>query len=178
MIGVITATNRINSITKIFSDFYYNKLKENTLDVLQFDLKNLPLDILNHDMYSSKGMSEELKGIQDKYIYPVDKFVFIVPEYNGTFPGIFKLFIDAISVRENARNFKGKKVALVGISDGRAGNLRGMDHISTFMNYLGANIMPNRLPISQINNLVKDNQIIDNLTIKTIENHIIEIINF
>jgi NAD(P)H-dependent FMN reductase len=48
-------------------------------------------------------------------------------------PGSLKLFIDACSVREYKQNFKGKKAALVGIASGRAGNLRGMDHLTGVM---------------------------------------------
>lgn len=178
MIGVITATNRPNSISQIFSDTYYNKLISKNIDVLQFNLTSLPYDMFHPEMYSGHGMSDSLKEIQEKYIFPVQKFVIVVPEYNGTFPGVFKLFIDSISVRENKRNFFGKKIILVGVSDGRAGNLRGLDQIANFMNYLGANIMPNRLPFSKINNLINNNQIVDLETLHTIDNHINEIINY
>ena len=38
-----------------------------------------------------------------------DKFIFVIPEYNGSFPGVLKVFIDACSFPES---FYEKKAAL------------------------------------------------------------------
>jgi len=46
------------------------------------------------------------------------------------------------------------------------------------MNYLGAVVMPNRLPVSKVDTLVESNQIIDQETLDTIETHIEEFISF
>ena len=178
MICIICGTNRRDAATEVFAQHYYNKMKTQAGEVLYLSLAEVPVATFNHDMYREAGMPEELKELQDKYIYPASKFLFVLPEYNGTFPGVFKLFIDAISVRSNSKNFKGKKVALAGISDGRAGNLRGMDQVSDFMNYLGAVIMPNRLPFSQVGKLIEDKTITDPNTLHLIENHIVELLNF
>ena len=178
MICIICGTNRKNSATQVFAKHYFDVMKTKSVEVQFFSLDELPLDTFNHEMYTASGMSAELKVIQEKFIYPATKFVLVLPEYNGTYPGVLKLFIDAISVRENARNFKGKKVALVGVSDGRAGNLRGMDQVSDFMNYLGAVIMPNRLPFSQVGKLMQGRELVDADSIQLIEKHITEIINF
>ena len=71
-------------------------------------------------------------------------------QYNSSYSGIIKLFIDAVSVRKYSETFKGKKIALMGVPSGRAGNLRGMDHLTTALNYLGMIVFPNRLPLPQI----------------------------
>jgi NAD(P)H-dependent FMN reductase len=95
-----------------------------------------------------------------------------VPEYNGSFPGSVKLFIDACTVREYSRNFKDKKAALVGIASGRAGNLRGMDHLTGVLNYLGMTVMPDKLPISSIFKLKNGNgEVTDEDTLKIMEAH-------
>ena len=60
------------------------------------------------------------------------------------------MFFDALSVRKYGESFKGKKVALIGVSAGRAGNLRGMEHLTGFLNYLGMIVYPDKLPISNI----------------------------
>jgi chromate reductase len=100
--------------------------------------------------YLADPKPDEFTEIMDKYMRPVDKFIAVVPEYQSTFPGVFKLFLDAIRQTELA----GKKVALVGVSTGRAGNLRGLDHLTAAFHYLNVHVFPNKLPISGIQNLV------------------------
>jgi chromate reductase, NAD(P)H dehydrogenase (quinone) len=105
--------------------------------------------------------------------------VYIVPEYNGGFPGVLKLFLDACSVREYKKTFKGKKAALVGIATGRAGNLRGLEHLTGILNHVGTVVLPNRLPISSIEKLMDDDGIIrDPATLKVIEKQMDEFLLF
>jgi NAD(P)H-dependent FMN reductase len=104
---------------------------------------------------------------------PANKFIFVIPEYNGGFPGIVKLFIDACSIRAYKPTFKNKKAALVGVATGRAGNLRGLDHMTGVLNHVGTIVMPKQLPISSIENLVNGNgEITDPNTIKVIEEYV------
>jgi NAD(P)H-dependent FMN reductase len=89
------------------------------------------------------------------------------------------MFLDACSVREYSKTFEGKKVALVGLASGKAGNLRGMDHLTGVMNYLGCIIMPNKLPISQLENLIDENgEIVDKETLSSIKKHVKDFIAF
>jgi len=111
-------------------------------------------DWFHPQMYKKAGQSASVAALQDAYVLPSKKMVFVVPEYNGSFPGVIKLFLDACSVRAYDRSFKGKKAALLGISTGRAGNLRGMDHLADILNFLGMVTLPNKLPVSSIHNLV------------------------
>jgi len=78
--------------------------------------------------------------------------VFIVPEYNGSFPGMLKLFIDAMP----QRLWKGRTAGLVGISAGRSGNLRGLDHLTGVLNYLDVLVLPNRINIDRVNQWMPD----------------------
>ena len=59
-----------------------------------------------------------------------------------------------ISVNDYAENFRDKRVALVGVSSGRAGNLRGVDHLSDVIAHMGGWVLPNRLPISGVHDLL------------------------
>ena len=61
---------------------------------------------------------------------------------------------------------------MLGVAAGRAGNLRGMDHLTGVMNYLGSIVMPDKLPISSINSLIdSDMQLIDEDTKVVLEAH-------
>lgn len=171
MITVISGTNRKNSECLRFAQLYYDMLKANSDEKVKLlALENIPHDWFHEEMYTTQSAS--LTKLQDEYILPADKFVFFIPEYNGGFPGTVKLFIDACSIRAYNRNFKGKKAALLGVASGRAGNLRGMDHLAGVLNYLGTITMPNKLPISQIKQL-KDEEgaITDQNTLEAMEAH-------
>ena len=151
MITVISGTNRKNSKTKHVADHIFHLIKKESKEETQLlNLEDLPEDFVHNSMYSEKDQNKSLRKLQDKYFTPADRLVFVVPEYNGSYPGIFKLFIDAISVRNYKANFMGKKVLLIGVASGRAGNLRGLDHLTTSLNYLKMNIFPNRFPIANI----------------------------
>ncbi|NND31730.1 MAG: NADPH-dependent oxidoreductase [Saprospiraceae bacterium] len=130
-------------------------------------------------MYTRKGQSEKISAIQEQYMIPSHKFWFIFPEYNGGVPGILKLFIDAISVRDIKSTFHGKKACLTGISTGRAGNLRGMDHLTNILNYLQVIVLPNRLPISSIMNLKDaEGQLSDTATWTILKNQANQFLSF
>ncbi len=180
MITVISGTNRKDSECLQFSRHYVDMLQRVTdEEVRLLALEDIPHDWFHPEMYHSAGQSTSLVEVQDAYILPAGKMVFILPEYNGSFPGALKLFIDACSVRSYAENFKGKKVAMVGIASGRAGNLRGMEHLTGIMHYLGAIVMPDKLPISRIEEVTdREGQITDEATRITLERHAAEFAAF
>jgi NAD(P)H-dependent FMN reductase len=82
----------------------------------------------------------------------VNKFVFVVPEYNGSFPGILKTFLDSMHPRE----WNNKDVCLVGVADGRAGNIRGLEHLTGILQYLKMHVYHDKLPISIVNKIMDD----------------------
>ena len=178
MITIISGTNRKQSECLQFAKLYYDFLtqkSEETIKILA--LEQIPHDWFHPDMYDFQ--SESLQEIQDEYMLPADKFIYITPEYNGSFPGVLKLFIDACSVREYSRTFKGKKAALVGVATGRAGNLRGMDHLTGVLHHVGTHVLPNKLPISRIRHLKNGaGEVIDKGTLKAIEKHVEEFLEF
>ena len=110
---------------------------------------------------------------------PANKFVFVIPEYNGSFPGVLKLFLDACSIREYKATFSGKKAVLVGIASGRAGNLRGMDHLCDILHHVGTIVHPNKLPISNIEALIDSKgKITDSACKKALKKHMEDLLDF
>ncbi len=180
MITVISGTNRKNSGCLLFAKHYYTRLAAlGGEEVKLLALENIAHDWFHPEMYKKGFQSESLVALQDEYIVPASKFVFVISEYNGGVPGALKLFIDACSVRSYSESFNNKKAALTGVASGRAGNLRGMDHFSAVLNHLGITVMPNKLPISKINELTDTKgQLKDVDTIKTIDNQILEFLLF
>lgn len=155
MITIISGTNRCESETERISETIYKILSKRVGSEVQLlKLCELPVDFIHPEMYAKGGQSADIAKIQDQYLRRADKFWFVFPEYNGGVPGILKLFIDAISVRDRGVTFANKKACLTGISSGRAGNLRGMDHFASVLNYLKVLVWHNRLPISSIHSLL------------------------
>ncbi|HET8962781.1 MAG TPA: NAD(P)H-dependent oxidoreductase, partial [Chitinophagales bacterium] len=141
MITVISATNRSHSNTEKIARFYVQLMEKQGVVPKLFSLEQLSPDMEFIDLYGKHSL--KFQQLLDEYIIPAEKFVFIVPEYNGSFPGILKLFIDAVHPDLN----RGKKSALVGVSAGRAGNLRGLDHLTGVLHYLGIHVHPNKIPV-------------------------------
>ena len=155
MITIISGTNRRNSKTLHFARHYEQVLKQHTEAPIHFlDLADLPADAFNADMYSPEGQHPEMARIQDEWLVPSQKMVYIFPEYNGGVPGALKFFIDAVSIRDRDSVFRNKKALLTGVAAGRSGNLRGLDHMTNMLNYLGTTILPNKVPISSIGSLL------------------------
>jgi len=145
MTTIVASTNRPESYTLKVSEHYQAVLEEHGMPADILSLANLPEKIIHPAMYETKKI-ESWQPIQE-LISATDRFVFIIPEYNGSFPGILKVFIDAC---EYPFSFNNKKVALVGISTGKYGNIRGIDHITGICHYMNINVLPLKLHIPHI----------------------------
>lgn len=157
---IVSSTNRDGSNTLKVSRIYEKLLKELNADCEILDLCDLPSNILSAELYEKK--SESYLQFINQIITPNKAFLFVVPEYNGSFPGVLKVFLDSVPPKE----WNNKHACLVGVSDGRAGNLRGMDHLNGVLQYLKMHVFHNKLPISLIakimtseGNFIEENQL-------------------
>ena len=142
-IGIIIGTNRADSVSEEIAEYYSKRLSEKHISNDILDLKTLPKGFAFSSLYGAVDL--EFKYFQEK-ISSYDKIVFVIPEYNGSFPGVLKTFIDGL----DADSFNKKKVALIGISSGAYGNAVGLSHFSDIMAYLNANVLGLRLKLANI----------------------------
>jgi NAD(P)H-dependent FMN reductase len=165
MILIVHGTNRRGSLSKPLTDFVTKYLNETSgEEVESLDLAEIPIDTFDSvSMYQADRHSSRLMDIQNRYVFPASKMVFISQEYNGSIPGILKLFIDACSVADSKKAFYHKKALLIGVASGRAGNLRGMEHLTGILMYLNMIVYPNRLPVSRIEHLIDEQSILADL---------------
>lgn len=147
-ITIISATNRPHSHTEKIANYYLSALKTKGIDAKVLSLKHLPGSFLADDLYGKP--SDEFQQMVNEYIAQQSKFIFVSPEYNGSFAGVLKVFLDAVNPKLWADN----KACLAGVSTGRAGNLRGMEHLTNILNYLKINVYHNKLPISRVDTLL------------------------
>lgn len=180
MITIISGSNRKNNKTLHFAKYAFEKLRLEAEGEVRFlDLSELEGNVVYENMYKDSDQPKLIQHIQDTYFIPSTKFWFFIPEYNGSYPGIVKLLLDAMSVREYKPSFADKKACITGIASGRAGNLRGMDHLAEVLNHLGIHVHPNKNPISSIFKLLnaEDNSLNQD-TEETIQKQVRQILEF
>jgi NAD(P)H-dependent FMN reductase len=169
MITLVSSTNRANSLTLRVTKIYQELLKEKGVESPIIDLSLLPYDFLFTALYGEFGKNDEFNKFRE-VIEASDKFVFVVPEYNGSFPGVLKSFIDGLKYPQS---FKDKKAALVGLSAGIMGGTLALSHLTDIFNYLGMNIMALKVKLPAIEkNLVESkitNQLYSELLVQQAE---------
>ena len=132
----------------------------------------MPQDLLTNEMYGP-NKNPKMKLIEETLLIPTTKFIFIVPEYNGSFPGAFKTFIDASNI---VACFHNKKACMVGVAAGRAGNLRGMEHLTNIFNHMKINVLHLKIPISDVSNQLDENGDVHNKEIDALIDKQIELL--
>ena len=151
MITIISGTNRPGSNTLKVAKYYQDTLSKKGQNANLLSLTELPDNLIISDLYGKR--SAEFEKIQ-QLLTETQKFIFIIPEYNGSFPGVLKTFIDACNFPDS---FYDKKACLVGISSGKYGNIRGIDHFGGVCSYLHLNVLPLRLHIPAIKTELDEN---------------------
>jgi chromate reductase len=151
MVTIISATNRPGSSTLKLAEYYQKRLGEKGVEAGLLSLSQLPANLIESDLYGERSV--EFEPIQ-AIITQTQKFLFIIPEYNGSFPGVLKTFIDACSFPES---FYEKKAALTGLSSGKYGNIRGIDHFTGVCHYMHLHVMPLKVHIASINKEFDEN---------------------
>ncbi len=141
---IISGTNRPGShalrVARVLKG-YYDELK-----VIShiYDLCDLPMELFSPHVYKEKPAA--FKAVQESVLQCAGLHV-VTPEYNGSFPGVLKYFIDMLKFPES---FARKPVAFVGESDGRFGGLRSVEQLQMVFGYRNAFTFPERVFISRV----------------------------
>ncbi len=163
---IISGTNRKISKTLQVAKQYQQIFKQKGIDTGLLSLEN----------WTYLERTPAYEKLEKEILVPTTKYVFVAPEYNGSIPGILKVLID---ISEYRSVWNGKKALLTGVSTGRAGNLRGMEHLTGILHYLDVVVYPNKLPISSVDQLLgPEGTIIDKATIEAIDKQISGFIKF
>ncbi len=157
MITIIAGTNRPNSKSRVIADHYADLLRARQVENAILDLADLPIDFIGTALYANSGANEVFNQVAAA-IEHSQKFVFIVPEYNGSFPGVLKAFIDGLAY---PLSFRHKKAALVGLSTGSQGGVLAISHLTDIFNYLGMHVLARKVRLPYLEN---------NLSVKTLTN--------
>lgn len=169
---IVSATNREGSyslkVSQIVRDIYQNLSEQ--CEIL--DLRSLDFKTVLNNPYPEK-LPLELKPACDK-IVESEALIIVCPEYNGSFPGIFKYFIDHWHY---PKSFSFKPVCLIGLG-GRFGALRPLEHLSDVFFYRNSFLFPEKIFISNVQKMFKDGSLMDKELLKRIKKQAENFIKF
>lgn len=145
MIEVISGTNRPQSnslkVARVIESLY----KELGVEVQILDLQEMPHDLFLPTAYAQKP--DGWKRITDRVLNANGLHV-VTPEYNGSFPGVMKYFIDMLPFPQS---FQHRCVAFTGQAAGIWGAFRSVEQLQMIFGYRNAYILPERVWMPGIN---------------------------
>jgi len=156
---IISCTNRKNSLTQKISEYYQKRLDAFQVSNQILDLAILPNDFITTALYENSGKNNEFNAFQ-KLIDEHQRFILVVPEYNGSFPGVLKAFMDGLRYPDS---WKDKKIGLVGLSSGTQGGILALSHLTDIFHYLNAEVLSIKVKLAQIHQYFKDKQLHNDL---------------
>lgn len=174
MIEVISGTNRPGSntlkVAKIVLELYRQQGQEAQI----LDLQDLPGDIFDPSSYAQKPAS--FAPFQDRILQAAGLHV-VIPEYNGSFPGIMKYFIDMLKFPES---FEHRCVTYTGHGAGIWGSFRGVEQLQMIFGYRNGYNLPERTWMPKINEKLSEDgtRITDEQAAKSLQNQVIQFIDF
>lgn len=173
MMTIISGTNRPDNNSQRVSRICQSLLKDRDVDAPILSMEQLPDDFLATEMYGQRSKGMDL--LLSELVVPADKYLFVVPEYNGSISGVLKVFLDSI----DPDTFHHKKASLVGVSAGFNGNLRGLDHLTSILHYLEMKVLPTQAKLSYIyQNLGEENELTDPTRQKELEEQMERFLEF
>ena len=152
MILIISGTNRKHSRSRAIAEIYSAILRKDGFDNEILDLNILPRDFIFSALYENALTHPEFNDLQEK-IDRIDKIVFVISEYNGSFPGALKAFMDGLRYPDT---FTGKKGALVGFSSNAQGAPLALSHMTDILHHLGMILLPDKPKLPFIEDILDE----------------------
>jgi NAD(P)H-dependent FMN reductase len=175
MITLVSGTNRLNSRTREVTNIYQSILVSKGIETQIVDLALvLPSDIIGNGLYANAGKNEDFNMVRE-LMWEAQKFVFIVPEYNGSFPGVLEVFIDALKF---PGTFIDKKAGLIGLGSGLQGAVIGMSHLTDIFAYLQMSTLGFKPKLAQIDKHLVNGELTNELYASMMHQHADKMIAF
>lgn len=168
MIAIISSTNRRGANSYKLAKIYQKAFQTKGIESDILDLEKLPDDFLHTTLYENNGRNESFNRMLH-VINDAEKILFIIPEYNGSFPGILKTFVDALPY---PNTLKGKKAALSGISSSGNSAVLALSHFTDILHYLGCSVCYDKVRIPGIENMLIEEDITDETILRRITRQI------
>jgi len=150
MIAVIAGSNRPGSKTLKVATAVRRLLDELGEEVRFIDLADLPSELFLPASYTSKPPEF---GAFQAAVLEADGIVAVVPEYNGSFPGVLKYFIDML---EFPASLHEKPATFIGLSTSKWGAVRAVEQLEMVFQYRQAHLYGRRCFIPDIGNVLDE----------------------
>lgn len=165
-IHILSSTDRPGSNARKVADYVSGLLAEEAENKV-FSLRDYPFEDVVGGRYGDDIQS--VKKFNEEFL-DADGFLFVIPEYNGGFPGVLKLFFDYLPFPDA---LKKTPVSLVGEAAGSFGALRPVEQFQQLLGYRNAMIYPERMFIRDVNNTFSKESGLKNSTLQELlENQI------
>ena len=122
---------------------------------------------LKGELQSGKNTPAGVQAFVDK-IDSAEGLHIVVPEYNGSFPGVLKHFIDFWTY---PKSFEYRPVCFVGLG-GMFGGLRPVEQLQQVFGYRNAFMYPDRIFMANVWGILKDDVIADDTVNQLLEKQI------
>lgn len=142
-IVVVCGTNREGSLSRLLAQEATEAYQTRGHAAELLDMNELPPEVLDPKAYKEKASN--VQALVDRFL-ACDGAVFVIPEYNGSYPGILKLFVDMLPYPEG---FDNRPCAFIGLAAGEFKSLRAVEHFQQVTGYRHAYNYPRRLFIGQ-----------------------------
>jgi chromate reductase, NAD(P)H dehydrogenase (quinone) len=149
---IIVGTDRVGSNSKRIADVIQGLYKSAGEDVEIIELMNVMKGLVASPQYGNVT-HPVLKAATDK-VESSDGLIIITPEYNGSFPGALKYFIDHLRYPQA---FEARPICFVGIG-GMFGGLRPVEHLQQVFGYRNAYVFPERIFVMNVWNQFKQTE--------------------
>jgi len=149
-IVILACTDRPESNTLRFSKYLKPHYEKLGVQASVGSLQDYPLEQVVGGKYGEKIPSVTSFN---NTILEADGLVFVIPEYNGSFPGIFKMFIDYLPF---PASFLGKPISFVGVANGAFGGLRAVEQAQQVVGYRNAYVFPERVFLARFSKNFSD----------------------
>jgi len=150
MISVVSGTNRPGSNTRRVAELAVEQLEIAGAEAELLDLANLPVELFDGASYADKPTAFEPFQAA---ILAAHGVVTVIPEYNGSFPGAMKYFIDMLRFPESLYE---KPAAFVGLSAGPWGAVRGVEQLEMVYQYRHAHLFGRRVFVPNVSRAIDD----------------------
>ena len=141
---IIAGTNRPGSYCLRVANRLQRHYRNLDVPHSLLSLQELPQSIFLPEAYAKKP--KEFLPIQQRVLDAAGLHM-VVPEYNGGFPGVLKLFIDHLKFPDS---FEHKPVCFTGEANGMWGAFRPVEQIQMIFGYRNAYVFPHRVFIPRI----------------------------
>ncbi len=140
---------------------------------------SMALKIANHvkPLYEKQGVNARVVSLEDfplaeaiggnygkdlpqieafrNEVIDADGIVMVIPEYNGSFPGVLKMFIDYLPFPDA---FHKKPIAFIGEAAGAFGALRAVEQMQMICSYRNAHICPERVFMQRVKKIFDEEE--------------------